>query len=56
LKNNLKTWLDDPQAVKPGNLMPNPKNVPGSKMEQSLDLNDQQINALVEYLAGQKQK
>jgi cytochrome c oxidase subunit 2 len=56
LKNNLKTWLDDPQAVKPGNLMPNPKNVPGSKMEQSLDLNDQQINALVEYLAGQTQK
>ncbi|GAA3410019.1 cytochrome c oxidase subunit II [Paenibacillus hodogayensis] len=54
LKNNLQTWLNDPQKVKPGNLMPNPKNVPGSKMEQSLDLNDQQINALVEYLAGQK--
>lgn len=55
LKNNLKTWLDDPQAVKPGNLMPNPKDVPGSKMETNLELNDQQINALVEYLAGQKQ-
>ncbi|TMV43112.1 cytochrome c oxidase subunit II [Paenibacillus mesophilus] len=56
LKNNLKTWLSDPQAVKPGNLMPNPKDVPGSKMEQNLELNDQQIDALVEYLAGQKQK
>lgn len=55
LKNNLKTWLVDPQAVKPGNLMPNPMNVPGSKMEQSLDLNESQINALVEYLSAQKQ-
>ncbi|RKN61395.1 cytochrome c oxidase subunit II [Paenibacillus ginsengarvi] len=56
LKNNLKTWLQDPQAVKPGNLMPNPKKVEGSKMDQDLGLNDQQISALVEYLAAQKQK
>lgn len=52
-KANLKTWLKDPQAVKPGNLMPNPMDVPGSKMEASFGLNEQQINALVEYLAGQ---
>ncbi|MDF2814736.1 MAG: cytochrome c oxidase subunit 2 precursor [Paenibacillus sp.] len=53
---NLSTWLHDPQEVKPGNLMPNPKDVPGSKMETSLGLTDKQIDALVEYLAGQKQK
>lgn len=55
LKKNLKKWLSDPQAVKPGNLMPNPKEVPGSKMETNLGLNDKQIDALVEYLANQKQ-
>jgi len=56
LKNNLKKWLSDPQSVKPGNLMPNPKEVPGSKMETNLGLSDQQIDALVEYLASQKQQ
>lgn len=54
LKSNLKTWLNDPQAVKPGNRMPNPKKVEGSRMEQDLGLNDSQIDALVEYLATMK--
>lgn len=35
---NLREWLADPQAVKPGTAMPN------------LGLDEQQINALVEYL------
>jgi cytochrome c oxidase subunit 2 len=56
LKNNLKTWLLDPQSVKPGNLMPNPMPVKGSKMEQNLGLTEAQVDALVEYLAGQKQQ
>ena len=56
VKKNIRTWLEDPQAVKPGNLMPNPKDVPGSKMEMSLGLSDQDIDALVEYLSGLKQQ
>ena len=56
VKKNIRTWLEDPQAVKPGNQMPNPKDVPGSKMEMSLGLSDQDINALVEYLSGLKQQ
>jgi cytochrome c oxidase subunit 2 len=55
LKNSLKTWLSDPQDVKPGNLMPNPMPVQGSKMEQDLGLNPQQIDSIIEYLAAQKQ-
>jgi cytochrome c oxidase subunit 2 len=39
---NLATWLHDPQAVKPGNDMPN------------LNLSQDQINALVAYLEGLK--
>jgi len=36
--NNLKRWLRNPQAVKPGNLMPN------------LNLSEQDINAIAAYL------
>lgn len=54
LKNNLKKWLEDPQAVKPGNLMPNPMPVTNSPMKVDLGLNEQQVDALVEYLAAQK--
>ncbi len=39
---NLRAWLQDPQAIKPGNLMPN------------LKLSGDQINALIEYLATLK--
>lgn len=40
---NLKTWLHDPQSVKPGNKMPNPKD---------LGLSDEEIDGIAEYLAG----
>ncbi|WP_238650837.1 cytochrome c oxidase subunit II [Paenibacillus piscarius] len=40
---NLKTWLHDPQSVKPGNTMPNPKD---------LGLTDAEIDGIAEYLAG----
>ncbi|MDQ0164810.1 cytochrome c oxidase subunit 2 [Bacillus horti] len=36
---NLKAWIKEAQAVKPGNAMPN-----------FLDLNDQELDAIVEYL------
>ncbi|USG64930.1 cytochrome c oxidase subunit II [Brevibacillus ruminantium] len=36
---NLAAWLKDPQKVKPGNLMPN------------LNLDDEQVKALVEYMS-----
>jgi cytochrome c oxidase subunit 2 len=39
---NLARWLRNPQAVKPGNLMPN------------LNLSDQDIAALVAYLESLK--
>lgn len=41
-KENLKHWLQDPQDVKPGNLMPD------------LKLNDEQAEALTEYLHSLK--
>ncbi|WP_342438189.1 cytochrome c oxidase subunit II [Paenibacillus sp. FSL L8-0436] len=40
---NLKTWLHDPQSVKPGNRMPDPK---------ELGLSDEEIDGIAEYLAG----
>lgn len=42
---NLKTWLHDPQGVKPGNRMPDPKD---------LGFSDEEIDAIAEYLAGNK--
>lgn len=45
-KDNLKAWLKDPQAVKPGNLMQAGKTIP--------ILTDAQISALVEFLSGLK--
>jgi cytochrome c oxidase subunit 2 len=42
VEDNLKTWIKDPQAVKPGTLMP------------KVDLTDQQIDAIAKYLAGLK--
>ncbi|QSF45462.1 cytochrome c oxidase subunit II [Paenibacillus tianjinensis] len=41
---NLKTWLHDPQGVKPGNKMPDPK--------KDLGLTDEEIDGIAEYLAG----
>lgn len=41
-KEELAAWLKNPQEVKPGNTMPN------------LNLNDEQVNALVEYLSTLK--
>lgn len=43
IEENLKTWLHDPQSVKPGNLMPNPKD---------LGLSDVEIDSIAEYLAN----
>ncbi|BFH60080.1 cytochrome c oxidase subunit II [Paenibacillus azoreducens] len=45
VKENLKTWLEDPQAVKPGNKMPAPKD---------LGLTDEQIDGIADYLANYK--
>ncbi|MNY69024.1 Cytochrome c oxidase subunit 2 precursor [compost metagenome] len=39
---NLIRWIKDPQAVKPGNLMP------------TVELSDEQIEAIAKYLAGLK--
>lgn len=41
---NLKTWLHDPQGVKPGNTMPDPK--------KDLGLTDEEVDGIAEYLAG----
>ncbi|MBT2292442.1 cytochrome c oxidase subunit II [Paenibacillus albidus] len=45
VEENLKTWLHDPQSVKPGNLMPSPKD---------LGLSDAEIDGIAEYLANYK--
>ena len=45
IEENLKTWLHDTQSVKPGNLMPNPKD---------LGLSDEEIDGIAEYLANYK--
>jgi cytochrome c oxidase subunit 2 len=42
---NMKEWLHDPQSVKPGNTMPNPKD---------LGLTDEEIDGIAEYLANYK--
>ncbi|WP_442955812.1 cytochrome c oxidase subunit II [Paenibacillus sp. y28] len=54
LKSNLKEWLADPQKVKPGNLMPNPIKIEGSKMKDDLGLNEKQVDALVDFISSQK--
>jgi len=46
VKDNLVEWLKDPQAVKPGNKMPAPK--------EDLGLTDDQIEAIAQYLADYK--
>lgn len=45
IEENLKTWLHNPQEVKPGNTMPNPKD---------LGLSDAEIDSIAEYLANLK--
>ncbi|ASA25471.1 cytochrome c oxidase subunit II [Paenibacillus donghaensis] len=45
VEENLKTWLRDPESVKPGNRMPNPKD---------LGLSDTEIDGIAEYLANYK--
>lgn len=42
VEHNLAKWIKDPQAVKPGTLMP------------KVELTDQQIDAIAKYLAGLK--
>jgi cytochrome c oxidase subunit 2 len=39
----LSAWLHDPQAIKPGTIMPS---------APSLGLDDEQIDQIVEYLLG----
>ena len=39
---NLRAWVKDPQAIKPGNLMPN------------MQLNSQELDEVVTYLASLK--
>jgi cytochrome c oxidase subunit 2 len=39
---NLRAWIRDPQAIKPGNLMPN------------MQLNPRELDAVVTYLASLK--
>ena len=39
---NLRAWVKDPQAIKPGNLMPN------------MQLNDRELDEVVTYLASLK--
>jgi cytochrome c oxidase subunit II len=46
LKSNLKEWLSDTQKVKPGNKMPDPV--------KDMGMNEQQIDALVDYLSSMK--
>lgn len=46
VKDNLIQWLQDPQKVKPGNKMPDPKG--------DLGLTDEQIEGIAEYLANNK--
>jgi cytochrome c oxidase subunit 2 len=45
VEENLKEWLHDPQAVKPGNKMPSPKD---------MGLTDDQIDGIASYLANYK--
>lgn len=45
VKDNLVEWLMDPQAVKPGNTMPDPKD---------LGFSDEEIEQIAEYLANYK--
>lgn len=44
VEENLKTWLHDPESVKPGNYMPDPK--------EELGLTDEEIDGIAEFLAG----
>ncbi|MFS0725962.1 cytochrome c oxidase subunit II [Paenibacillus sp. 1P07SE] len=39
---NLKRWIEDPQGIKPGNLMP------------QVDLTEEEVDAIARYLADQK--
>lgn len=46
VKDNMVEWLTDPQKVKPGNKMPQPK--------EDLGLTDEEIDAIAQYLADYK--
>jgi cytochrome c oxidase subunit 2 len=41
-RDNLRAWVDDPQAIKPGSLMP------------SFKLNDKELDQVVAYLESLK--
>jgi len=44
---DLKKWISNPEEYKPGNLMPQPKEINNGK-----DFTDQELTALTEYLMG----
>lgn len=44
---DLKNWISDPQKYKPGNLMPQPK-----QLNNGEDFSEEQLDALAEYLMG----
>jgi cytochrome c oxidase subunit 2 len=44
---NIKAWISNPEKHKPGNLMPQPKEINNGK-----DFTDQELTALTEYLMG----
>lgn len=46
-KENIKKWINDPQAVKPGNTMPQPEKINNGKK-----FTDQELDALAAYLMG----
>lgn len=46
---NVKAWINDPEEHKPGNLMPQPEDLPN---RNGKELTDQELTALTEYLMG----
>ena len=43
----LKTWINDPESYKPGNLMPQPEEINNGEK-----FSEEQLDALAEYLMG----
>ncbi|MFX3674230.1 MAG: cytochrome c oxidase subunit II [Paenisporosarcina sp.] len=46
---NVKKWISNPEKYKPGNLMPQPKNLPN---RNGKEFTNQELDALTEYLLG----
>ena len=51
LQDNLRTWISDPESVKPGNLMA-AQGAPYINPEQAL--NEAELSAIVAYLSSLK--